>query len=287
MQISIDNSALNNILNDGQKSLQLEKLIVEKDLVLIIPFETFSEALGGDDIDQIHLRLGRLHGILEKVGVRRLIISRSAADWIRREIESRGRIKNIPWLANSPRWHGIRKILSDKNELREFHNKSEGERLRQKAIKENLRKSDKVFREMATSVFSKEEIRSKILNFDSRTKATEVLFFISAFRFVASGTKIRSALRKSDGFVHLKCYLNLMLLRGLGNALTEFSEDDPLKFFEGIKLGNWFDLGCIAISSQLDRIVTDDEDQRSFSKLANELGILKASPLCSGGLLAL
>ena len=69
------------------------------------------------------------------------------------------------------------------------------------------------------------------------------------------------------------------------NSISQYSADDPLVFFDGIKKGNWFDLGCIAISSQLDRIVTDDNDQFAFAKLAHERGLIKASPLRSGDFL--
>ncbi|MBK9321593.1 MAG: hypothetical protein IPM97_01315 [Bdellovibrionaceae bacterium] len=288
MKISIDKSALNNILNDECKSNRLHKVLVEKDIILIVPFETFTEAVAGSRVDFIHQRLARLHRILDAVGVQRLIISRSAAEWIKREFKGHGQLKNIPCLANSPRWTGLTSILCDLEKLREFHVKGEDERTRQKQIKEKLKKSDCLFRKVAsTRRFSDEDLRTKISNFQIINLPSDVSAFFPAFEFAASKTKIRKAIRAEKGFTHLKCYLSLMLLRALGNSISQYAQVDPLAFFDGIKKGNWFDLGCIAISSQLDQIVTDDNDQFAFAKLAYERGLIKASPLRSGDFLGL
>lgn len=282
---SIDNSALNNILNNSVKSEKLKNLILKRNIVLVIPFETFVESVAGGMTDLIHTRLSRLFYIMEEVGFSRIFISRGTMDWLRRELKVKGRLRTIPSYLNSPRWGSFAKILREDSELKEFHRSIESSLEDDAFSKVNLAKMDSEFRKAAFEKFCQDDIRAYIAAILSSHKSIEAIVFAPSFKFLLNRRRLRRVLKTKNRYSHLKLYLCLLALRTWGNCLNDFFENDEFGLFEEIKRGNWFDLACISISLKMNGLVTDDEDQFNFAELCYRHGLIQAIPIKSNNFL--
>lgn len=286
MQFSIDNSALNNILNSQEDVAKLVALLRRPGFALIVPLDTLAEAIAGGNLDFVHKRLLRLHTIIETVGPDKAWLGRDSYNWVKREHRRRGYLKNIPSLVNSPRWPNILRIFKEMEKLKEIHDSLATERDRQERIKSELRTADQNFRGRITAV-PDAEIRQRIRDFSPELEWKDVEAFYPAFDSIFSRRKLKDALSGGDRYFHLRAYLGLLLLRAMGNSINAFTPDDELTFFSRIKNGNWFDLGGIVVSARISKFVTDDNDQFALASMARNCGLIKAEPIKSAALLQL
>lgn len=278
----IDNSALNNLLQTDDNFSILCGFLSKNDVVLYIPVDTISEAIGGKEIDRIHSRFLRLDSLIEKFTTK-VVMTSGVRDVLKKEIRSNGRIPKFADLRGSPRWKGYREIFSDRSKLQEIMGKSVNDKESIASLKKELVSNDKVLRDESRKTSIDDNwIRESLRNLKLADCFGLISAFVGAFPGL-SNTKARRIFQKgnADKFIYLKTYLTLMRVRALGNSMKSYATDDCFKFLEKLKEGNWFDLGIIAHGCRTDFLITDDKNQHKLCEYLCTQGVIKCHPFYS------
>lgn len=275
----LDNSALNQLLNDPILTNKLIDLLLKNTHHrVVVSLDSIQESFSGDYtyIEHIFNRATALKLLIDSIPYTHLIIARNSFDWLKAEKNNLGCLKNIPSLTTTSRWPGFLDFLSDKDIFFRFHKNLQPTLAEKKSRSIDLKEVDKKFRlEVKKENIQLSEIEFKLLNFDLTTHYKDLLLFSSALEISNKLCK-RIIFSNNNRYLVHKVYLSALYIRSLGNALDNFQKNPTLKFLEKLKIGNWFDLGIISISSQFDYLVTNDSDQKDFCNYLNEKSMSKS-----------
>lgn len=273
----LDNSVLNEILNDVVKTDKLIWHLSGSSHRVVVGMDTVTENFAGNTAYVIK-RLPNLKKIIDSLPKEQFVIANTMGTWLTKERKNKGRLKNVPVLYKAQRWPGFLKFLEDEENFIEFHNNLEPMRDEQFNRQADLKKIDKTFRERAQQLPDPDKIKDQLMNFKLHPYNSHLkMFGIPLGISVRLTKKIISS--SSDIYKIHRVYLAALYLRSLGNAISCYNEMPDFKFLQKIKEGNWFDLAVIAQASQFNFLVSNDEDQRNICNFLESKSIVKAKAI--------
>ncbi|WP_413584458.1 hypothetical protein [Bdellovibrio sp. HCB274] len=270
----IDNSALNKILRNQDLSEQTVAGLTQSQHRLFVSFDTFLENTAGDSTDSIFKRMNKLHEIYNRSTPGQFYFAKAISKWLHIEIRNNGRMRHYPTIHTEDRWELFLEYLSDRKTFDHIYHRTGTTRNFIKDSKTGLKKSDNLFRML--SVFSQSEIRYEIENINFYVPAYKMNIFKKVFGL--SNRQIKKVIytpRRSDYNLH-RTHFMLGYLRMLGNAYTEYKDNDELSFLNRIAAGNWYDLSLLVQACRAHYVITEDADQLAMSNFLHKRGLIKA-----------
>ncbi|MBY0316328.1 MAG: hypothetical protein K2Q26_12450 [Bdellovibrionales bacterium] len=276
----IDTCSLDNLLKDASMSKRLPKKLLDLQIKLLIPLDAITEIFEGGDDERIANKITNFGFFKPLIDDNVVIITKPTEEWLRKELRRNGLVSNVPTAKNSPRWPYLLKTLTDKAECLSFLNKLKVHREGAKIRKENLLKVDKKLRSRALS-FPNEDL-AEAFNPHVPLPFGKMNFYYGAFARLPGFSKKRARkIVNSSGirFNYLRTYIRLIYLRGVGNAIRDYSKNPELLCIKDLKKGNWDDLAFIVMGSLCSYLITDDNALKDFNNYLNQSGFVKSQAM--------
>jgi hypothetical protein len=285
----IDNSALTNLLKNPQK---IEKF-KSSNYAFLICKETYAESHSGEAV-RTQKRMEQL-AILNRLDTfQRFFFTDDISDWIKKEYNNDGILDDFP-VFPAETHQGHLDLIEDKIRYLSFHANDLSPKTKQlseqkkklfdidletrKERIEALRKKENTHRDTKNeeqTEFTNEQLCNLLTNFSGIQQIDEVPpGYLKVFdAFLPTNYKEVIFAKSNDRYHYLKTYLNLMVLRYIGNQITSFEGYPQLWFLKEIKQGNWTDLKPVAMGSREFGIISDDNDQIEMYNFLKDRNLL-------------